>query len=95
MKTVELTEQILTRINTGQTANIVYSHTKVMFDKKVHDILSKMKFDYRAGKFDANTVQSEIATLCALEDIQNMLRSQIDRGTKALENTQGKGDSHE
>lgn len=92
MKNTELTEKILTTINTGRTADFVYSHTKKIFDDKVAQILVKMKSDYRAGKFEANVVQSEIATLCALEDIENQLKRQISQGDRALTNSQGDGD---
>lgn len=89
---VELTEKVLTTINTARTADLVFRHMKEVLDSQRSLVLSKLKGDFRAGNSDQVAFQCRIAELCVLDDLENKLRSQIAAGDRAIVQTQGNGD---
>jgi hypothetical protein len=92
MSEVELTEQVLTAINLGRTADLVFRHIKDVLDVQTNQTLVKMKSDFRAGKIDQVAIQCRLAELCVLEDLENRLKQQIAQGERAILRTHGKGD---
>jgi len=77
-------ETLLSRVNIGNMGQLVMSHMQPIFDLLREQNLAELKSDYRAGKFDAVRVQSKIAALCVLDDIETKLTRQVATGQKAI-----------
>lgn len=86
---LQLTEQILSTINTGKTASLVYSHVLPTLIKLREAAIIDLMGDFRAGKFDGAKAQAKIAQLCVIADIESALKQQINKGETALTRTQG------
>lgn len=80
-----ITEEILTKINMGRTADVVYGHMKPIFDDISRATLNRLKSDFRTGKLDLTGVQSCLAQLTVIEDLEKRLISQMARVERALE----------
>lgn len=84
-------EKQLSAINSGRMGELVWNHLEPIFTHLRTQHLSEMKSDFRAGKFDAVRVQSKIAALCDLDDIEAKLTRQVAKGQRATATNHGKG----
>ena len=85
----KITEQLLSAVNNGRSAEFAYRHLKAILDLQVSQTLSKMKADFRSGQIDPVAIQCKLAELCAIEDIENKFKQQITAGDRAISQTQG------
>lgn len=76
-------EKILSQMNLGRTASVVYSHMRPVFDEIRSSSVAVLKQDYKAGKFDAIRAQCVIAELCVLDALENKLKQQSALGDRA------------
>jgi len=94
MDNIKLTEQVLTAINTGKTASVIFGHMSPTLKSLAENIVARLKQDYRAGTFDGTKAMAAIAQLVTLEDIENSLRTQMVKGESAFAKTQGEKHEH-
>lgn len=90
--TAKITEQVLSAINLGKTADVVYGHLRPVLNKLEENIVNTQIGEYRAGKFDAGRAQAAIAQLALLQDLDNALRTQMQQGNRALQRTVNQGE---
>jgi hypothetical protein len=78
-KNVIMSEDDLGTLNVGNVAGLVYGHMKPILDKIAVARTNDLKADYRKGEFDTGRAIATVAALCVIDDIDNQLRSQINR----------------
>ena len=85
------TEKLISEMNSGRMGQLVMSHLEPLFNLLRAQHMAELKSDYRAGKFDAVRVQSKIAALCVLDDLEAKLTRQVVAGQRATATNHEKG----
>jgi hypothetical protein len=75
--------RLIARIGVGSSSSAVLSQMSPKFQAQAASIIASLKNEHRSGKFDPVSAQSKIATLCALEDMENQLKAEINAGQSA------------
>ncbi len=84
-------EKLISEMNSGRMGQLAMSHLEPIFALLRAQHMAELKSDYRAGKFDPIRVQSKIAALCVLDDIEAKLTRQVATGQKATATTANQG----
>ncbi len=74
---------ILDKINTGRISEVAYQGVKPVLDQVRAMRINEMKMEYRGGELDATKMFSKVATLCTLDDIEQILKLGIQKGNQA------------
>lgn len=70
----------LLKISDGRTAAAVFEWLNPLFKEIESGILGSLKSNFRAGTYTELVLACHVAQLCALEDIQNKIKSVSNEG---------------
>lgn len=68
-----------------QVNRLLLEKMKPIIEKQAHDIVQRMKNQFRSGKVQNGELISFVAELCAIEDMENGLKANASRKTQPEE----------
>lgn len=75
------------KLQIGSVSTALLENLKPILIQEMDAIISRMKSNFRAGKL--NDFASDVAALCAIEDVESNLRSKIESGNRVREKQNG------
>jgi hypothetical protein len=78
-------EKLVEKRNKGRLAGVLSDAMQPYFDTEKKKTLQDLMGKFRLGKLDHIEMTSRVAVLCAIEDMENRLNQEINRGEKAAE----------
>lgn len=76
-------ENLISRRQKGAMASHLYGPISEYFEIQRKETLSNLMVKYRQGELEHVGLVSGIAVLCVLEDIENKIKQDINRGERA------------
>lgn len=71
--------------NKAQIATVLADQMIPYWEQQKKTIITDLMVEYRQGKLDYNSLLAKVASLCTIDDLENKLKQDIKRGSKAIE----------